>query len=154
LMTDMHSDNDKIDLELTPDKDLEEVAAPLTAEPSMVGKVEDPLSYYEILNVDHDATRLEVRESYLRLKNTYGAGSAALYSLISEEDAAASMAKVEEAFRVLNDQVGRREYDLRLGINKPFEDRIEGGTSSYGSASYGYDEHQLQAERIGYLRDQ
>jgi flagellar biosynthesis protein FlhG len=111
------------------------------------------MTHYQHLNVDPKATRLEIRESYLRLKNTYSAGSAALYSLISEEDAAESMAKVEEAFRVLNDQVQRRAYDHSIGLHEVAEERISGGTSSY-DASYGLDDHQVQTERISYLRDQ
>jgi len=76
------------------------------------------LSYYRVLDVDPQATRIEIREAYLRLKNTYGAGSAALYSLISEEEAMEQMALVEEAFRVLNDDVSRRDYDAQAGLGK------------------------------------
>lgn len=73
-------------------------------------------SHYRVLDVPKDASRMQIREAYLRLKNTYGAGSAALYSLISEEEANEQMAQVEEAFRVLNDEIQRLEYDRQLGI--------------------------------------
>ncbi len=71
-------------------------------------------SHYRVLDVGQTATRMEIREAYLRLKSTYGAGSAALYSLISEDEANEQMTQVEEAFRVLNDEVSRREYDREL----------------------------------------
>ena len=73
------------------------------------------VNYYRVLDVGANASRIEIREAYLRLKNAYGAGSAALYSLISEEEAEGQMALVEEAFRVLNDEVSRRDYDRKLG---------------------------------------
>lgn len=73
-------------------------------------------NHYRILDVAKDASRMQIREAYLRLKNTYGAGSAALYSLISEEEANEQMMQVEEAFRVLNDETSRRNYDMQLGL--------------------------------------
>ena len=73
------------------------------------------VNYYRVLDVGANASRIEIREAYLRLKNAYGAGSAALYSLISEEEAGEQMALIEEAFRVLNDEVARRDYDRKLG---------------------------------------
>jgi hypothetical protein len=57
---------------------------------------------------------LEIREAYIRLKNTYASTSQALYSLFSEEDARANLKSLEEAYRVLDDDVLRREYDARL----------------------------------------
>jgi hypothetical protein len=75
-------------------------------------------SYYRVLDVDQAATRMEIREAYLRLKSTYGSGSAALYSLISEAEASEQMAAVEEAYRVLYDEVARREYDQKLGFRR------------------------------------
>ncbi len=75
-------------------------------------------THYRVLDVAPNASRMQIREAYLRLKNTYGAGSAALYSLISEEEASEQMAQVDEAFRVLNDEVSRREYDRLLGTGE------------------------------------
>jgi curved DNA-binding protein CbpA len=75
-------------------------------------------SHYRVLDVAPNASRMQIREAYLRLKNTYGAGSAALYSLISEEEANEQMAQVEEAFRVLNDETARRDYDRQLGVSQ------------------------------------
>jgi hypothetical protein len=86
-------------------------AASLTKAP-----VAAPVNYYRVLDVDVRATRMEIRESYLRLKATYNSGSAALYSLISEDEAKEQMALVEEAFRVLNDDVARHEFDKKLGL--------------------------------------
>ena len=80
-----------------------------------------PLNYYRILDVDAGATRMEIRESYLRLKSTYTTGSAALYSLVSEEEAQEQLALAEEAFRILNDDVARHEFDKKSGLGKKRE---------------------------------
>ena len=80
------------------------------------GHVASQPSHYRVLDVAPNASRLQIREAYLRLKNTYGTGSAALYSLISEDEASEQMVQVEEAFRVLNDEIARRDYDRQLGL--------------------------------------
>jgi len=82
---------------------------------------------YECLNVAPNATKLAIRESYLRMKQTFGSGSAALYSLISEEEARSNMAVVEEAYRVLQDDVKRAEYDRSIGVASWREDHRPAG---------------------------
>ncbi len=73
-------------------------------------------SYYELLDVPTSATRMQIREAYIRIKHTYSAGSPALYGLVSDEEAQSMMDKAEEAYRVLDDELLRREYDERVGI--------------------------------------
>ncbi len=73
-------------------------------------------NYYEILQVDPSVTRLQIREAFLRLKRTYGIGSQAIYSLMNEDEARRQMIEIEEAFRVLDDDHLRREYDQRLSL--------------------------------------
>lgn len=76
-------------------------------------------SYYAILGVSQSATRLEIREAYLRLRITYGQGSEATYSLISEEEAKASLHMVEQAYITLNDDLKRERYDGLLRGDTP-----------------------------------
>lgn len=110
--------------------------------PQPIGRAEN---FYNTLNVHPEATRLEIRESYLRLKTTYGPGSAALYSLMSDEEARESMERVEEAFRVLNDEVARRQYDARHNIE------VAKSRSEFGrQESMTID---LQAERLANARN-
>jgi curved DNA-binding protein CbpA len=85
-------------------------------------------THYAVLNVAPNATKLAIRESYLRLKQTFGGSNAALYSLISEEEARTNMAAVEEAYRVLQDDVKRAEYDRSLGAVWSEESRISAAT--------------------------
>lgn len=88
--------------------------------------------YYDILDVAPTASRLDIREAYLRLKGTYGGGSAALYSLISDEEARDQMARVEEAFRVLGDDVSRRDYDQAHGLTR-FEPPVATAELGHGT---------------------
>lgn len=71
-------------------------------------------SHYEILNVDANATRLMIREAYLRLKNLYSNGGDGLYGMAGEADLSRHLAELEEAFEVLNDDTRRADYDRKL----------------------------------------
>ncbi len=73
-------------------------------------------TFYELLDVPTAATRMQIREAYIRIKHTYAAGSPALYGLVSDEEAQSMMDSAEEAYRVLDDELLRKEYDERIGI--------------------------------------
>jgi curved DNA-binding protein CbpA len=70
-----------------------------------------PPTYYEVLNVDHSASRMMIREAYLRLKNLYSNGGDALYGMAGADDLKRHMDELERAFEVLNDENKRGEYD-------------------------------------------
>jgi hypothetical protein len=88
-------------------------------------------NYYQILDIYPGASRVSVREAYLRLKSAYGTGSAALYSLISEDTAQKSMNEIEVAFRILNDEFSRRKYDADMGF-EPLDSSQE-ATAGFGT---------------------
>lgn len=71
-------------------------------------------NYYQVLNLPFGASRLAVREAYLRLKNTLSGDNNAFYSLMGEDDARVQMELIEKAFRVLNDDTSRLEYDRQF----------------------------------------
>lgn len=77
-------------------------------------KADRELNFYEILDVPFDASRLQIREAYIRLKSTFSSSGQALYSLISDEDARKALESLDEAYRTLNDEVLRRNYDLKV----------------------------------------
>ncbi|MFW7380382.1 MAG: helix-turn-helix domain-containing protein [Oligoflexus sp.] len=79
-----------------------------------ISRRERELNFYEILEVSVDSNRLQIREAYIRLRSAYAASSQVLYSLVSEEDAKKSMETLEEAYRVLDDDVLRRDYDAKI----------------------------------------
>jgi len=99
------------------------------------GKTSLGPTYYEILDVGTNATRLQIREAYIRLRSTYSTGSHALYSLVSEEEARDALEKIEEAYRVLDDESQRKEYDNSIGLVKETTNRSMGAEFFSGSES-------------------
>jgi DnaJ-class molecular chaperone len=79
----------------------------------MIKKIED-WSYYDLLNVSRTASRDEVRQAYLTAKETYKPGSLAAYSLVTEDERALILERIEEAHRILGDPAKRKDYDLAL----------------------------------------
>lgn len=90
-------------------------------------------TYYEVLDVATYSTRLQIREAYIRLRSTYSSGSHALYSLVSEEEARDALDKIEEAYRVLDDESQRKEYDIAIGLVKEPPARPQGAEFFSGS---------------------
>ena len=82
-------------------------------------------SYYDILEVASDASRMQIREAYIRLKNTFSGNNQVLYSLISEEEARRSLEQLEEAYRILDDEMLRRDYDRALRESKGKVGRVD-----------------------------
>lgn len=76
-------------------------------------------SYYDLLEIPRDSSRMQIREAYIRLKNTYSNSNQALYSLLTPEETQSSLDALEEAYRVLYDEQRRKEYDDALnGLTK------------------------------------
>lgn len=71
-------------------------------------------NYYEILNLEKNASAKDVREAYYRLKNTYSDGNQALYSLMGEDDIDDSMGDILEAYQILVTSESRLKYDQKL----------------------------------------
>ena len=82
--------------------------------PSIGADIGQPQNYYQILNLPFGASKMAIREGYLRLKNTLNGDAGVLYSLMSEEDVRNQVEMVEKAFRVLNDETTRMDYDRQL----------------------------------------
>lgn len=114
----------------------------------------ESVNYYDVLDVDVSASRVEIREAYLRLKSTYSAGSAALYSLISEDEAREQMMRVEEAFRILNDDVQRRDYDRSIGVEAPRASRGASARDRDLDAAAASLDAGLNTERLMLMREQ
>ncbi len=79
----------------------------------MIKRIED-WNYYELLNVERTASREEIWEAYQRALSTYNPDSLATYSLVTEEERAMIMERIQEAYRTLRDPDKKKEYDLSL----------------------------------------
>jgi curved DNA-binding protein CbpA len=80
----------------------------------MSAKSSGPSSYYEILELDPNATGRDVHMAYMRAKETYSPDSPALYTMFTPDEARQLLKMIDEAFAVLSNQVKRQEYDLSL----------------------------------------
>ncbi len=72
--------------------------------------------YYEVLGVDPRATRMEIREAYLKLKTTFAAESDATYSLFDRDGMMSQREQIDEAYATLSDERLRRDYDRECGV--------------------------------------
>jgi hypothetical protein len=70
-------------------------------------------NYYELLEVPRDATVAEIDRAYDRARAYYGAGSTAVYSLVSTDEVKLVQDRIDEAYLVLADEKARAEYDAR-----------------------------------------
>ncbi len=71
-------------------------------------------NYYELLEVDSEATRPEIVHAYDRAKAAFAPDSLATYTLFTPEEAELISGRVETAFRVLVDARKRGLYDRWL----------------------------------------
>ncbi len=74
----------------------------------------DDSSYYDVLELNPDASGRDVHSAYLRAKETYSPDSPALYTMFTPEEARQLLKMIDEAFTVLSNQSKRQEYDLLL----------------------------------------
>ena len=68
-------------------------------------------TYYEILEVAPNATAKEIQRAYEHAKEAFNNDSVAIYSLFSEQEIRQIQVAIEEAYRVLLEEVLRKSYD-------------------------------------------
>lgn len=78
----------------------------------------DKKNYYEVLEVPTDATLQDIHNAYIRAKNAYAGDSAALYSLMTQDECNHILDQIEEAYTILGVADKRREYDIARGFNQ------------------------------------
>jgi DnaJ-class molecular chaperone len=76
-------------------------------------KYED-LNYYETLEIPPSASPFEISQAYKDALSIYSEDSLITYSFFDDDERAAILAKIEEAFLTLIDQRKRAEYDRML----------------------------------------
>ena len=79
----------------------------------MIKKIED-LNYYELLEINTDASSQDIRRAYERIRKIYEPNSIALYSLFSADETTAINQRIEEAYRTLVYEETRKRYDALL----------------------------------------
>ena len=71
-------------------------------------------NFYQVLEIQSEATLQDVDRAYRIARATYQPASTATYSLFSDDENAEILQRIEEAYAVLSDPRMRREYDARL----------------------------------------
>lgn len=74
-------------------------------------------NYYEVLEIETNATPQQIENAYIRARNAYSGDSVALYSLMTKDECQAILSQIEEAYSVLGFPEKRREYDRFRGFN-------------------------------------
>jgi DnaJ-class molecular chaperone len=74
----------------------------------------DDQTYYEILEIAHDASHHEVKRAYQEALNLYEENSLVTYALFSDEERADLLHAIEAAFYTLTDDNRRRAYNQQL----------------------------------------
>jgi len=97
----------------------------------------DSKNYYEILEIQTDASQDEISREYTRAKNAYSTESLALYSLMTLEECEQILELIEEAYSVLSDPQKRRLYNKARGLSELPEFSKYETSSSYKKDSYG-----------------
>ncbi len=72
--------------------------------------------HYELLEVEHGASRRDIRLAYELARRTYGGESPAAQPLFPAGERAQLFRQIEAAYRTLDDPEARRRYDAELGI--------------------------------------
>jgi len=72
------------------------------------------MDFYELLNVNRNASAQEIERAYQLCKSTYQPDSIAHYSLISEAERKSILERIERAYATLKNSKKRREYDLKI----------------------------------------
>ena len=76
--------------------------------------MKEELTYYEILDIDPNATFEEIRGAFREIQSIYDKDSLSTYSLFSKEERAVILAQAERAFSTLTDREKRAAYDREL----------------------------------------
>ncbi len=71
-------------------------------------------NYYQILEVDTRATKVEIIKAFQLAEETYGTDSLATYSLLTSEEKRKILSKIREAYQILVDDESRKLYDQYL----------------------------------------
>jgi curved DNA-binding protein CbpA len=77
------------------------------------------LNYYELLELQPNANRVQIQKAYELARKTFGEDSMAAYSIFDAATRKQILERVEEAFTVLLDEERRYQYDLKLGFREP-----------------------------------
>ncbi len=121
-------------------------------------------NYYEILEIPFSCTQEEIHQAYNRAKNAYDGDSAALYSLLTEQDCQRIISAIEEAYAVLGAPDKRMQYDKARGfdekratedkMHKSHLEEVLSGVSSSHDSLMNHEKNLQQAKKDQVQREE
>lgn len=72
------------------------------------------MNFYELLNIDRNATPQEIERAYELCKTTYQTDSIAYHSLLTEEERRSILERIEQAYETLKNTKQRKAYDFKI----------------------------------------
>jgi len=84
----------------------------------MIKKIEE-MDFYELLNLQLDASPREIENAYLLAIATYHRDGLASYGVLGDAERGDILDRIEEAFQTLHDPLRKREYDALVLPGRP-----------------------------------
>ena len=84
----------------------------------MIKKIEE-MDFYELLNLQLDASPREIENAYLLAIATYHRDGLASYGVLGDAERVDILDRIEEAFQTLHDPLRKREYDAIVLPGRP-----------------------------------
>lgn len=106
--------------------------------------MEENRNYYDVLEVNSEASQDDIYRGYVRAKNAYSQDSLALYSLMTKEECQQILDLIEEAYSVLSEPSKRKQYDEVRGLNRGMQRVMRQASPGFTSAD-NHDHHLQQA---------
>ncbi len=86
-------------------------------------------NYYQILEVDIDASDDEIKKAYKRLARTYHPDLNPKRKITSED----RFKRLQQAYSVLSDPISREQYDQSIGVSRTETVQVEPGYAGFRS---------------------
>lgn len=109
-------------------------------------------NYYEVLEVEKNASPSQIEQAYLRARNAYSTDSVAMYSLMTRQECEDILSQIEEAYSVLGFPQKRKEYDQVRGFNQnasiSTENAVNPNSHDVQYEEYGSNLHEAKVSKI------
>ena len=80
--------------------------------------------YYQILNINMDATQDSIQEAYSAAREAFHKDSLANYGLLRQEEIRKTLEEIELAYNILSNPQKRKQYDKEYTLVKKPQNKI------------------------------
>ena len=97
--------------------------------------------YYQVLEVDYNATEEEIRKAFERAREIYSSSSIVSSSILSAQERRRIFRHITDAYHTLAAKESRRQYDQSLAEEKPTFKEITSSPPTPGGEGAAIPEH-------------